>query len=174
MSQLALGELVEKIALVLSAVLPPQKQPAAGAGVKGGIGIVAGGQGVRSVVQRPIQQSAEFDGAVAVQTGIWRTALGVFGDEAVYDLRLEETAEIQYCVGDAQSGGNLPGRFYVCVSALDAGSRGWLQPQSDAEHVIAHAQQQKGGAGAVHAAAHCHANTFESHENLLFVEIDPL
>lgn len=164
MGQLALGQLIEKVALVLPAVLPPQEAPAPGGGVKEDIGVMPGGESAGALFQGPVQQGAEFDGAVAVQTGVGSAAPGVLGGKAVHYGGLEQGAEIQDAVGDVQHCGGGPGGLYGLVLRASGPRVARLQPQGNTKYVIAHLQQQKRGAGAVHTAAHCHTDPFGSHE----------
>ena len=55
-------------------------------------GIVAGGDGVRTMVQGPIQQGTEFDLPIAVDTGIWRASMDILRHKFVHDLPLEQMA----------------------------------------------------------------------------------
>ncbi|CAN4050451.1 YgiT-type zinc finger protein, partial [Dysosmobacter welbionis] len=70
MGQLVLGQLIEEVRLVLPSIRAPQQLPAAGGRIEADSGVMAGGHGVRALVQRPVQQGAELDLPVAVNAGI--------------------------------------------------------------------------------------------------------
>lgn len=85
-----LGQLIEHVALVLPPVGSPQQQMRPGCFVPSHPGIMAGGQGIGTVVQGPVQQGTELDAAVAVHTGIGGASGYIFADEMVHDLPLEQ------------------------------------------------------------------------------------
>ena len=81
MGKLMLGQLIEDIALILVLVMAPQEKPAAGSFVIGNTGVMAGGNGIGAMLQCPVQQSAELDFPVAVDTGVGRAAADIFGNK---------------------------------------------------------------------------------------------
>ena len=70
MGQLVLAHLVENVALILAPVPAPEKAVFAGGFVKLHPGVVAGGQVIIPQQQGSLQQGAEFQAAVAINTGI--------------------------------------------------------------------------------------------------------
>ena len=154
MGQLTLGQLIEEIGLVLSPVHAPQQLPAAGI-VLPQAGVVAGGNGVRPLGQGPVQQGAELDLPVAVDTGIGGAAVGIGPHEPVHDLPLKQLTQIQHHVGDPHGGSYGTGRLDVVRRAAQAGTvLVVVQAQRHAGDVAAGLLQQQRCGGAVHPAAH--------------------
>ena len=153
--QLALGQLVEEIGLVLPPVRAPQQLPAVRGLIEPDPGIVPGGDGVRPLVQGPVQQGAELDLPVAVDAGIGSPAVCIGPHEPVHHLLLEKVTQIQHHMGDPHAGGHRPSRLDVVRRAAQA--RPVLvvvKAQRHTGDVTARLLQQQCRRSAVHAAAH--------------------
>ena len=155
MAQLALGQLIEHVALVLPPVFAPQQQPPPPLLIVAHPGIVAGSDGIRPLLQRPVQQGTEFDLPVAVDAGIGSSALHIFLHKVVHDGGAEQPAQIQHLMGNPHGGGHRFGHLnIICRTAQARPVLIGMQAQRDAGDVVPGPPQQQCRRSAVHAAAH--------------------
>ena len=124
MSQLLLGQHVEKIALILAAIQAALEQVPASGCVLFHPGIVAGGQVICSQDPDPVQQRTEFDGLVADRAGIGSTAILIFFNKITNDCAPKHLGNIKYVKGSAKTAGNQPCILRICQGA--AGFAGGL------------------------------------------------
>ena len=160
MGQLVLGQLIEEVRLVLPSIRAPQQLPAAGGRIEADSGVMAGGHGVRALVQRPVQQGTELDLPVAVNAGIGCAAVGVGPHKPVHDPLAEQIAQVQHHMGNPHAGGHGAGCLDIIRRAAQARAvLIGMQAQRHAGDIIAGLPQQQRRRGAVHAAAHGHKYT---------------
>ena len=155
-----LGELVEDVALILAAVAPPQETIFFCVFIEIHAGVVAGGQIVVPQQQRPLQKSAEFQAAVAVDAGVGSAAGAVFGNEVIHYVAGKALRFIEHIKLHAQSVGHAAGVGGVIGRAAGALHLAGIQPQHGAVAGIALLHEQQRGGGAIHPAGHGHQYFF--------------
>ena len=110
-----------------------------------------------------LQQSAEFNRAVAHHAGVGGPARLVLRRKGVHHTLGKGLRQVQGVVGDPQLGGHRPGILHILkgmAGRSPAGSQ-ILRPeqtQRDPGRFIARLPEQPGGGGAVHSSAHGHSN----------------
>ena len=123
--------------------------------------VVAGGDGVRPLIQGPVQQGAEFDLPVAVYAGVRRAAVGVRPHKPVHHLTAELLAQIQHHVGNPKCPGHRFCRVdVICGTAQARTVLECVEPHGHAGDLIASLEQQERRSRAVHSAAHGSKNPF--------------
>ena len=161
--QLALGQLIEHIALVLPPVPAPQQAIQPRDRVPVHPGIVAGGDVVIPQHQSPVQQRAELQAAVAVDAGVGGMSGAVFRHEPVHDLPGEALRLVEHIKLHAQAIGHRPGVVSVVGGAAGPRLFAVIQPQHGPVALVPLLPQQQGGGAAVHAAGHGHQYAFSFH-----------
>ena len=154
--QLVLTQLVEDVALILAPVPAPEEMVFAGGFVKLHPGVVPGGQVIVSQQQRPLQQRAEFQAAVAVDAGIGGAPGAVFGHEVVHHIPGEPLRLVENVEFHTQAVGHAPGIGGIVGGAAGALHLAVIQAQHGAVAAVALLAQQQSGGGAVHPAGHGH------------------
>ena len=157
--QLILGQLVQHIALILAAIRAPQQAIALRRRIIGDPGIVPRGNVVIPQRHRPIQQRAEFQAAVAVDTGVGGVSGAVFRHEMIHHVPAEGLHLVKYVKFHPQPVGHGTGVLGVVGAAAAAVAVG-DQLQHGAVAVIALPPQQQRGSAAIHAAGHGHQHPF--------------
>ena len=107
--QLVLTQLVEDVALILAPVPAPEEMVFAGGFVKLHPGVVPGGQVIIPQQQGSLQQGAEFQAAVAINTGVGGAPGTVFGHKAVHYIPSKPLCLIENIEFHAQAVGHAPG-----------------------------------------------------------------
>ena len=116
-----LAQLVENVALILAPVPAPEKAVFAGGFVKLHPGVVAGGQIIIPQQQGSLQQGAEFQTAVAINTGVGGAPGAVFGHEAIHYIPSKPLCLIENIEFHTQAVGHAPG-----VGGIVGGAAGTL------------------------------------------------
>ncbi len=81
---------------------------------------MAGGHIVPVPLPGPLEQGAEFQVLVAVDTGVGGLPPLIGAGEAVHDLGAEGAGEVEHIVGEAQLPGHRPGVLGVVQGAAGA------------------------------------------------------
>ena len=132
---------------------------------------MSGGDGIRPLLQRPVQQSAELDLPVAVDAGVGGPAVYIFLHKAIHDGDAEQPAQVQHLMGDPHGGGHRPGRLNIIRRAAQARPvLIGMQAQRDAGDVVPGPPQQQRRRGAVHAAAHGGKHALERQMKSLLIQ----
>ena len=108
--QLLLRERVEHVALVLQGVDRLTQQITAFGFIIADLRIVAGNNIVAAKLLRTHEELVKFQVAVAVDAGVWRSAVDVGIDKTVDNVVLEAFSKVENVIGHAEAG-----RYATCV-----------------------------------------------------------
>ena len=158
-----LREGIKHIALVLLGEDGLFQQEAARRRVLLHPGIVAGDDAVGALRQRPLQQAAKLQLAVAENAGIGREPFQIAAGKGIHHAAAEGFLLLPEGVGDAQLGADRRRVLRVLFAA--AAVPPVVQPEGHAGDLIALLQRQQSRRRAVHSAAH--GNKCLGHNDLL-------
>lgn len=122
----------------------------------GDAGVVAGGDGVESVVEGPLEEGAELDFAVAEGVGVWGEAGAVAVEEIIDDVVFVLVHEVDDAEGDAEGFGSGGGVGDVLLPGAVTGDAGFVDPvfHVSAGDVEALLEEESCGDAAIDAAGH--------------------
>jgi hypothetical protein len=152
--ELVRPEHVQHVRLVLGPIRAAEQPRRASGAIDARM--VAGGEVVEAEQACPLQQGAELDHAVALDTRVGCGALRVRAHIRIHHAVSKRRGVVEHVVGDPELGGD-PACVLDVGHAATAGI-GLAAPelQRDARDVVALAQQQSRGYGRVDSAAHGH------------------
>ena len=159
MRELSLGQIVERIGLILCGGLRETERIAPVLEAKN-LRIVAGRDIIRAEQETPLQQRLPLHKAVAGDTGIRGAPQAVLPHKVINDIALEFRAKVHHIVGNVQHLGDAArvlhgGNAATAALLLDLALCLALPDlHGHADHLIALLLQEIGRDRAVHAAGH--------------------